>query len=217
MVIHHDTESVLWRIDKYFKLKPSMIGDPDIYLGDKLKKMRLENGVWAWAKIPASYVKESVSNVEKYLAELADARWQLPKKKAKNPFIGDYGPEMDNTPALEHDIASWYQYLIGMLRWTVEIGRVDIITEVSMMAAHMAMPREGHLEVVLHVFELLRQKYNSRMAFDPIYSIINMNEFKEWKWKDFYGDLKEAIPPNAPEERGKEVDLRGYDDSDHAT
>ena len=54
------------------------------------------------------------------------------------------------------------------------------------------------------------------MAFDPIYSIINMNEFKEWKWKDFYGDLKEAIPPNAPEERGKEVDLRGYDDSDHA-
>ena len=32
----------------------------------------------------------------------------------------------------------------------------------------------------------------------------------------FYGDLKEAIPPNAPEERIREVDLRGYVDSDHA-
>ena len=33
MVIHHDVESVIWRIDKYFKLNPSSIGDPDIYLG----------------------------------------------------------------------------------------------------------------------------------------------------------------------------------------
>ena len=68
MVIHHDTESVLWRINKYFKLKPSSIGDPDVYLGAKLKKMRLENGVWGWANIPARDVKELLENVEKYLA-----------------------------------------------------------------------------------------------------------------------------------------------------
>ena len=54
------------------------------------------------------------------------------------------------------------------------------------------------------------------MTFDPNYFVINMNDFKECKWKDFYGDLKEAIPPNAPEERGKEVDLHGYVDRDHA-
>ena len=57
MVIHHDAESVLWRIDKYFKFKPSFIGDPDIYLGAKLNKMLLENIVWVWANSPASYVK----------------------------------------------------------------------------------------------------------------------------------------------------------------
>ena len=39
MVIHHDAESVLWRIDKYFKLMLSSISDPEIYLGDKLKNM----------------------------------------------------------------------------------------------------------------------------------------------------------------------------------
>ena len=49
----------------------------------------------------------------------------------------------------------------------LEIGRVYIITKLSMMASHMAMPREVHLEVVLHVFAFIRQKYNSRMAFDP--------------------------------------------------
>ena len=41
MVINHDAESVIRRIYKYFNQKPSLIGDPDIYLGAKLEKMRL--------------------------------------------------------------------------------------------------------------------------------------------------------------------------------
>ena len=110
---------------------------------------------------------------------------------------------MDETPSLEHDLAYWYQSLIVMIRWLVEIGRLHIITEVSIMASQMAMPIEGHLDAVLHVFEFLRQKYNSRMALDPNYPGIDMNDFKECKWKDFYGNLKEAIPPNAPEKREK--------------
>ena len=84
------------------------------------------------------------------------------------------------------------------------------------MASQMAMPREGHLEAVLHVFTFLRQNYSSRMVFDPTYPVVDMNDFKEWKWKDFNGDLNEAVPPKAPEERGKEFDLRRYFDSIHA-
>ena len=79
--------------------------------------------------------------MENYLAELADARLQMPKKKSKNPFIGDYVPEMDDTTALEHDLESWYQSLIGMPMWMVEIGKLEIITNVLMMASHMAIPR----------------------------------------------------------------------------
>ena len=81
IVIHHDAESVLRIIYKYFKLTPSLIGDPDIYLGDNLNKIRLEKGVWSWANSPSRYVKESMANFDKYLAELADTRCQLPKKK----------------------------------------------------------------------------------------------------------------------------------------
>ena len=40
-IIHHDAECMLWRIDKYFKLKLRSISDPDIYLGAKLNNMRL--------------------------------------------------------------------------------------------------------------------------------------------------------------------------------
>ena len=65
-----------------------------------MKKMRLENGVWAWTNSPARYVKELVSNVENYLAELADACWQFPKKKSENPFVGEYEPDMYETPSI---------------------------------------------------------------------------------------------------------------------
>ena len=80
----------------------------------------------------------------------------------------------------------------------MEICIVGIITEMSMMAYQTAMPREGHLEAVLHVFAFLCQKYNSRMAFEPTYHNINMSDFKECKRKAFYGKLKEAVPNNAP-------------------
>ena len=43
--------------------------------------------------------------MEKYLAELDDARCQLSKNKAENPFVGDYVPNMNENPALEHDLA----------------------------------------------------------------------------------------------------------------
>ena len=190
MIIHHDTGSVLRRIYKYFKLNPSSIGDPDIYLGTKLKKRILENVVWAWANSLARYVKLPVANVEKYLSELSNARWQLPKNKAENSFVGYYATYMEKTPDMEQDLASWYQSLIFIIRCVAEIGREQIITNVSMMESHIVMPMEGHLEVFLHVFVFLRQKYNSRVLFDPTYPAINMIYFKEWKWKDFYGELK---------------------------
>jgi len=34
-------------------------------------------------------------------------------------------------------------------------------------------------------------------------------------WNEFYGDVQEAIPPNAPTLLGKDRDLRMYVDLDH--
>ena len=79
-----------------------------------------------------------------------------------------------------------------MLRWMLEIGRVNIITDLSMMASQMAMPKEGYLKAVLRLFVFLCQKYNSKMSFDLTYTTINTSDFKEWKWKDFYGELNES-------------------------
>jgi hypothetical protein len=97
----------------------------------------------------------------------------------------------------------------------VELGRIDDITEVSMLASHVALPRDEHLEALLHIFAYLDKKHNSRLVLDPMYLTIDSSVFKECDWKAFYGDAIEAIPPSAAP-RGKDVNLILHIDSDHA-
>ena len=61
----------------------------------------------------------------------------------------------------------------------VEIGRVDIITEVSTLASQMAMPSEVHMNAVFHVLAYLKARHNSRMVFDPTYPSIDKTNFQE--------------------------------------
>jgi hypothetical protein len=78
------------------------------------------------------------------------------------------------------------------------------------------MPREGHLDAALHAYSYLKSHHNARMIFDPTYPTINESDFMECDWKEFYGDVKEPIPPHAPPPRGKEVVMRLFVDSSHA-
>ena len=52
MVIHADAIPILNRIDMYMKLKADLVGDPDLYLDAKLRKVTTENGNKAWRISP---------------------------------------------------------------------------------------------------------------------------------------------------------------------
>jgi hypothetical protein len=41
---------------------------------------------------------------------------------------------------LDPEMANWYQTASGVLRWAVELGRIDITTDTSMLASQMAQP-----------------------------------------------------------------------------
>ena len=183
-------------------------------MGCKVKKMTLPNGVVAWGMSPSKYIQEAVQNCEKHL----DKQYEGCKmaKKVASPYAAGYEPELDISEPLGPDDATYFQSQISVLRWMIELGRIDIITEVSKLASQLAQPREGHLEAVFHVYAHLRHKHNSRLCLDPTYPEIDKSIFMDHDWKTFYGDVKEAIPENAPEPRGKEVDLCLYCDSDHA-
>ena len=149
LVISHRPDYV-FRNDfgKHFKLKEESIGPPKIYLGGKMRQVQLENNNCAWSFSSAQYVKNAIKNVEEKITK--GGRKLV--KRATTPFLHNYRPEVDTSPELNPEDASYYQILIGTLRWMVELGRVDICCEVSMMSTQLPLPREGHLDAVLHIF-----------------------------------------------------------------
>jgi hypothetical protein len=97
-------------------------------LGAKLKKPVLSNGVVAWGMSSRKYVQSAVNNVKSYLVALPGDQKLM--KKAYEPFTGVYTPESDETPELDPTRENFYQSQIGILRWCVELGCIDIITDV---------------------------------------------------------------------------------------
>ena len=79
-------------------MNPGSIGDPNMYLGAKLRKVVLENGVESWATSASKYVQEAVSNSEAYLYEYFGDRKST--KNVINQFISDYDPLMDSSARL---------------------------------------------------------------------------------------------------------------------
>ena len=137
----------------------------------------------------------------------------LMSKKPGTPIPTSYSPEFDITPELISIDDAYYQSPVVILRWIVELGIVDICLEVSLMYSHLAMPREGHLEKLFHIFVYLKCKHRAWMVFDPTYLSIDNDDFHRHDWEKHYGELMEVIPKNAPSPRGKGFDMIRYFDA----
>ena len=75
------------------------------------------------------------------------------------------------------------------------------------------MPCKGHLDHVIYIFSYLKTHHNSRLVLDPSYPDIDMDSFKRYNWKQFYGDVRELMPPNAPRALGMEFIIRAFVDA----
>eukprot|EP00957_Ditylum_brightwellii_P177812 13544530-Ditylum_brightwellii.AAC.1 len=87
----------------------------------------------------------------------------------------------------------------------VELGRIDICLEVSMMSSHLVMPREGHMVEVLRIFAHQRKYHNTVLVFDPSGPVVDELAFEQ---RDLtsgefgHAQGKEEISTNMPESRG---------------
>ncbi|CAJ1966194.1 unnamed protein product [Cylindrotheca closterium] len=186
-------------LGKYFELKEESIGPPKIYLGSNVRKVELDTGVQCWAFGSSQYVQAAVKNVERYLndrSKAGDERFKL-KPKAMTPMQTSFRPELDVSPELEPSDASYYQSLIEVLRWIVELGKVDICLECSLISSQLAMPKVEHLHQVLSIFSYLKSHHNAEL--------------------DLSYNLKEELPPNQPEPKGIGFVTTAKVDADHAS
>ena len=116
------------------------------------------------------------------------------------------------------DLASHFMQLIGILRWAVELGWIDIFFEVSSLSQYQACLRLGHLEAAYHIFAYLKNHPDRGwIAYDPKAHMINEEVFNNnADWTDFYGKVEEELPANMPKPHGNLVTISAFVDANHA-
>ena len=67
----------------------------------------------------------------------------------------NYHPDIDISDELGDDVATQFQQIIGILQlqWSVELGHINIITEVSFLLSFNVLLRRRHLKAAYLVFE----------------------------------------------------------------
>jgi hypothetical protein len=142
-------------LEAKYVLKAGSVGKPMTYLGPKVSKYRLEHSENTdkvrWSLSAEDYVNRAVKDVE---TELEKVGKTLPTK-VTTPTTADYRPELDQSKELGPDQATYFAGPIGVLRWCIELGRIDIIVELSLLSRFLACPREGHLQQAFHVFGVI--------------------------------------------------------------
>ena len=123
---------------------------------------------------------------------------------ANTPMQATYHPELDVSPEFDVKYMSYYQLLAGVLCWMVELGRVDICLEVSLLSSHLALLREGHFEQVMQVFSYLKKFHNPELIYDPSDAVVDEGQFhnKDWASSKFgHVDGQEELLERMPEPR----------------
>ena len=157
-----------------------------------------------------SYVLAAVQTVRDLLAE--DGRdLKTGKRPHKGPLLPGYKPELDVTDECDAEHHSRYQQLIGILRWAIELGRIDIQIEVALMSQYQASSRYGHLEGLYLIFHFLWKNPRRRLVMNPLEPSVDESSFHSFAdWKEFYGNVEEADPPHMPESLGILVRITAF-------
>jgi hypothetical protein len=192
-------------LEAKYVLKEGSFGEPTTYLWAKVSKYRLEHSdnpdKARWSLSAEDYVNRAVKDVETELEKVGKALLT----KVTTPTTADYHPELDQSKELGPDQATYFAALIGILRWCIELGRINIIVEVSLLPRFLACPHEGHMQQAFHVFGDLKKHERSRIVFDETEPAINQSCFRVVDWSEFYPDAVKAIPQDAQEPRGVSV------------
>jgi len=205
--ISHAPEEFMKKLAEAYKLKNGY-DKPDTYLG-----MQLKDTDQGWLVSMNKYILNILKEQEE---KLLTFKMKLPKN-CKSVLPSGYRPESDDSEILDESWTTWYQGIIGILRWLVEMGRIDLSFGVSVLSSYLSAPRIGHFRAALHVLSYVKGTAEYSLLLSPeepdlkSYAPIDIN-----RWKDYYPNAREEIPPDLPESLAEPVVISVYVDADHA-
>ena len=213
------------KLKQTYTVQDETIKPPDMYLGADINTTTFSDGSKAWTMGSKTYVKSAVKNIKARLAEDGlrfNTKLSSVEYSAKQPFSStEYRPELDTSTECTPEQTHFYQNVIGILRWLVELGRIDIAYETAILSSYNTSPRTGHLQQALHIVKYLDIHQSNELTFDPQEYTFTETEMEVTRKKfkamsQIYIDAKEDIPSNAPSPLGEPVQLNCFVDSDHA-
>ena len=225
LVIDKHPKKYMQMLQDSYTVREDTVKEPEQYLGADIGKTFFDDGTHAWTMSSASYVRNAVKNIKQRMSEsgfkfnskLSDVNYSTPQ-----PFSSPkYRPELDTSLECNEDQIQFYQNIIGILRWLVELGRIDVAFETAVLSSYLASPRTGHLQQALHIIKYLDTHNTNELTFDPEQyhlspSVMHEASEKGRAMSSLYPDATEEIPPNAPAPRGKAVQINCFVDADHA-
>ena len=220
---------VMEQIQSTFRLKGGY-NDPNLYLGANIRRWKYtsDDGTTqeCWAMGSESYVKEAVRVCDNLMDKYGMSYTSTGKHGRKSPFNShEYRAELETSNYCNHEMVTVFQNLIGILRWICELGRIDIVYEVSILSQYLAQPRIGHLQQALNIFYYLKHHNRSWLVQDPMSFDIEWVPRTEGElspqeravaMKELYPDAQEDLLHDMPEPRGREIDINVFVDADHA-
>ena len=138
--------------------------------------------------------------------------------KDETPIQTSYQPEVYISLELKSEDGIYYQLIIGILRWMVELGMIYICLEVYMMLSHLALLQEGNMEKLYNVFEYLKKYHNYYLVINPSDQVIDQYEFeRQYCTSSDFGHVsgKEDITSNMPDTHGLGFVVTARVDAEH--
>ena len=86
------------------------------------------------------------SYIERMAAQYESMFGRKPKTIYSSPLAPNDHPEIDTSDLLDDNDIHKYQSLLGVLQWTISLGRFNICTAVMTMSGFRVAPRLGHLD-----------------------------------------------------------------------
>ena len=72
-----------------------------------------------------------------------------------SPHSSRFGSELDVTEEVGEELINRHKQLIGVIIWSTELGRIDVLMEVSCLYQHLCYPREVNIDDVYRIFRYL--------------------------------------------------------------
>ena len=86
--------------------------------------------------------------------------------KQQSPFISGYHPELNMSPEIDQDNASYFQEMIGVLRCSIDMVLCNIDVEMSLLSRHMDIPCHGNLDQAFKMFAYIECHPNSKLVMN---------------------------------------------------